>query len=62
MFSARGYPKGAVFSASKHAAIGMVKSAAIEAGRRGIRVNAVMPLNDLNRNCLHYTGDQSEEL
>ncbi|KAF1813792.1 NAD(P)-binding protein [Eremomyces bilateralis CBS 781.70] len=43
MFSMRGYPKGAVFSASKHAAIGMVKSAAIEAGERNIRVNAVMP-------------------
>lgn len=43
MFSARGYKKGAVFSASKHAAIGLIKSAAMEAGEKGIRVNAVMP-------------------
>lgn len=43
MFSMCGYPKGAVFSASKHAAVGMVKSAAIEVGERNIRVNVVMP-------------------
>jgi NAD(P)-dependent dehydrogenase (short-subunit alcohol dehydrogenase family) len=43
MFSERGFAKGSIYSASKHAGIGMVKSAAIEAGKRGIRVNAVMP-------------------
>ncbi|OGE55754.1 hypothetical protein PENARI_c004G09502 [Penicillium arizonense] len=43
MFSERGFAKGSVYSASKHAVIGMVKSAAIEGGRRGIRVNSVMP-------------------
>ncbi|KAI7230075.1 hypothetical protein KC330_g7138 [Hortaea werneckii] len=43
MFAEVGYKKGAVFSASKHAAAGMVKSAAIEAGSRGIRVNCVLP-------------------
>lgn len=32
MFSERGYPKGSVFTASKHAAIGMIKAAAMESG------------------------------
>lgn len=52
MFSARGFNKGAVFSASKHAALGLVKSAAIEAGSRSIRVNTVMP-------CVHMPFDPS---
>ncbi|KAK0609791.1 3-oxoacyl-(acyl-carrier-protein) reductase FabG [Lasiodiplodia hormozganensis] len=43
MFSKRGMPRGAVFAASKHAAEGMAKSAALEAAPRGIRVNVVMP-------------------
>jgi NAD(P)-dependent dehydrogenase (short-subunit alcohol dehydrogenase family) len=43
MFSKRGYPKGSVFSASKHAAIWMIKTAAIEVVKRGVRVNAVIP-------------------
>ncbi|PYH85814.1 oxidoreductase [Aspergillus uvarum CBS 121591] len=43
MFSTRGYQKGAVFAASKHAAVGMVKSAALEVGCRGIRVNCLLP-------------------
>jgi NAD(P)-dependent dehydrogenase (short-subunit alcohol dehydrogenase family) len=43
MFAERGFPKGSVYSASKYAGIGMVKSAAREVGRRGIRVNAVLP-------------------
>ena len=43
MFSSRGFKKGAVYAASKHATVGFVKSAALEAGARGIRVNAVLP-------------------
>jgi NAD(P)-dependent dehydrogenase (short-subunit alcohol dehydrogenase family) len=43
MFSERGFSKGSVYSTSKHAGVGMVKSAAIEAGQRRIRVNIVMP-------------------
>lgn len=43
MFSERGFPKGSVFSASKHASVGMIKSSAIEAGKRGIRVNIILP-------------------
>ncbi|KAJ5776873.1 hypothetical protein N7520_000119 [Penicillium odoratum] len=43
MFADRGFSKGSVYSASKHAGVGMVKSAALEAAKRGIRVNVVMP-------------------
>ncbi|KAE8342476.1 hypothetical protein BDV24DRAFT_162366 [Aspergillus arachidicola] len=43
MYSERGFGKGSLYSASKHACIGLVKSAAIEAGKRRVRVNAVSP-------------------
>lgn len=43
MFGQRGFKKGAAFAASKHAMVGLVKSAALEAGERGIRVNVVEP-------------------
>lgn len=44
MFGTRGYKNGAVFAASKHAAVGMVKSAALEVGSRGIRVNCILQI------------------
>lgn len=43
MYAERGFQNGAIFTASKHAANGMVKSAAMEVASRGIRVNTVMP-------------------
>lgn len=43
MFGTRGYRNGAIFAASKHAAVGMVKSAALETGAKGVRVNCLLP-------------------
>jgi NAD(P)-dependent dehydrogenase (short-subunit alcohol dehydrogenase family) len=39
----RGDPNLAAYTASKHAVLGLVRSAALDLGRRGIRVNAVAP-------------------
>jgi len=39
----KGDPNLAAYTASKHALLGLVRSAAIDLGRRGIRVNAVAP-------------------
>ena len=39
----RGDPNLTAYTASKHAVLGLVRSAALDLGRRGIRVNAVAP-------------------
>lgn len=43
VFGERGYPNGALYVASKHAVIGLTRSAALEAAAFGVRVNAVGP-------------------
>ena len=39
----QGHPRQAAYVASKHAVLGLVRSAALDLGRHGIRVNALAP-------------------
>jgi NAD(P)-dependent dehydrogenase (short-subunit alcohol dehydrogenase family) len=39
----KGTPLNIAYTASKHAVVGLMRSAAIEAGKRGIRVNSIHP-------------------
>lgn len=41
--SERGLPFTAAYNAAKHAVLGLVRSAAVEVGAAGVRVNAVLP-------------------
>jgi NAD(P)-dependent dehydrogenase (short-subunit alcohol dehydrogenase family) len=53
-------PSAEIYVASKHAVIGLTKSAALEFGKQGIRINAVLPAvieTDMSR---RFFGEQPE--
>jgi NAD(P)-dependent dehydrogenase (short-subunit alcohol dehydrogenase family) len=43
IYGAKGYAGGSVYAASKHAIVGLTRSAALEGADHGVRVNAVAP-------------------
>lgn len=63
-----GYPYTAAYTASKHAALGLVRALAVEVARFGVTVNAACPgfaettiLADALRNVMERTGATEEE-
>jgi NAD(P)-dependent dehydrogenase (short-subunit alcohol dehydrogenase family) len=49
-----------IYAASKHAVIGLTKSAAVEFGKQGIRVNAVLPAAIETDMLQRFIGDNAE--
>jgi NAD(P)-dependent dehydrogenase (short-subunit alcohol dehydrogenase family) len=60
VFGVIAFPGIELYVASKHAVIGLTKSAAVEFGKQGIRINAVLPAaieTDMYR---RFVGDKTE--
>ena len=57
-----GYPGHAPYTASKHAVLGLTKTAALEYGKQGIRVNAVCPGATETRLLEGLSGGDAETL
>src|ERR1700752_1606557 len=55
-----GMPGIEIYAASKQAVIGLTKSAALEFGKQGIRVNAVLPAAIETDMLYRFVGDKSE--
>lgn len=56
-----GFPSAAVYTASKHAVIGLTKAAALEYAKEGIRVNAVNPAATQSDMLDRFTGGADSE-
>ena len=55
-----GMPGVEIYAASKHAVIGLTKSAAVEFGKQGIRINAVLPAAIETDMLQRFVGDKPE--
>lgn len=56
-----GFPQHGMYTASKHAVLGLTKSAALEYGAQGIRVNAVSPGSIKSEMLDRFAGATPEE-
>jgi NAD(P)-dependent dehydrogenase (short-subunit alcohol dehydrogenase family) len=54
------FPDVEIYVASKHAVIGLTKSAAVEFGKQGIRVNAVLPAAIETDMLQRFVGEKAE--
>jgi len=55
-----GFPGAAIYTASKHAVIGLTKAAALEYGKAGIRVNALSPAAIVTDMYERFTGGSDD--
>jgi NAD(P)-dependent dehydrogenase (short-subunit alcohol dehydrogenase family) len=55
-----GFAGAEIYIASKHSVIGLTKSAALEFGKQGIRINAVLPAAIETDMYERFVGDQAE--
>jgi NAD(P)-dependent dehydrogenase (short-subunit alcohol dehydrogenase family) len=56
-----GFPQHGMYTASKHAVLGLTKSAALEYGAQGIRINAVSPGTIQTEMLDRFAGETEEE-
>ena len=56
-----GFPQHGMYTASKHAVLGLTKSAALEYGAQGIRINAVSPGTIQTEMLDRFAGETKEE-
>lgn len=56
-----GFPQHGMYVASKHAVLGLTKSAALEYGAQGIRINAVSPGSIKTEMLDRFAGETQEE-
>lgn len=56
-----GFPQHGMYTASKHAVLGLTKSAALEYGAKGIRINAVSPGSIKSEMLDRFAGDTQEQ-
>lgn len=55
-----GFPGASIYVASKHAVLGLTRSAALEVAKQGVRINAVSPAAIETEMLSRFTGDDEQ--